>query len=179
MRTIEELSTQLEELEKRLKMVTTSQSVLSLLNNINVYINNIQAYLSDLNDNYDAHLIDYQTLSDLVAEIEERVKTLEENGGGSSSESNADLSEITSSLEQLETRLNTLIGDSTYINSDAWKWYKFTSNRNWNYGRQYKRSKHKHIFNKFKHRRTANNNHKLAKHTNKYVKCSNQSFKYC
>lgn len=111
--TIQQLTTQIEELEKRIKAISTSTSTLTQLIAIRDYISNIQEYLQTLNTLSDEHISDYNALVESVDALSKKVDEIQpgtsSGGGGASSE---EIESLTTQVNEINNRLNILIGDS-------------------------------------------------------------------
>ena len=76
MGTIKDLQSELDELEKRIKAISTAQTTMSQLMAITEYFDNVQTYLSDLNETYDSHIAESETYSTQIQNLQEQVNAL-------------------------------------------------------------------------------------------------------
>lgn len=118
MNTIIELQSELEELEKRIKAISSAQSSLSQLMAISEYFDRVQSYLSMLNNSYNNHLVECEDYATQISSLQEQINTLSDivqNGGGSgnvdTSQLQQDLATLSQSLEDLKDGSTTTISD--------------------------------------------------------------------
>lgn len=112
MRTIEQLNTLLEELEKRIRNISTAQSTLAQINNICTYIANVQDYLKELNIAFDDHVQNCQDYTDDITNLQNQINEI-----------SASLEELISndetfnalktSFDDLKSQFETFIGSSS------------------------------------------------------------------
>lgn len=112
MRTIEQLNTLLEELEKRIRNISTAQSTLAQINNICTYIANVQDYLKELNIAFDDHVRNCQDYTDDITNLQNQINEI-----------SASLEELISndetfnalktSFDDLKSQFETFIGSSS------------------------------------------------------------------
>lgn len=112
MRTIEQLNTLLEELEKRIRNISTAQSTFAQINNICTYIANVQDYLKELNIAFDDHVQNCQDYTDDISSLQNQINEI-----------SASLEELISndetfnalktSFDDLKSQFETFIGSSS------------------------------------------------------------------
>ena len=113
MTTIENLQSQLEELEKRIKAISNAQTLHQSLSALENYFDTIKDYLEDVEDLLEDANSDHTditttltTLSTTVSGLADRITALE------NAETEVDLSEIENSISTLETQITNLIDGS-------------------------------------------------------------------
>lgn len=118
-KTIEELQSYLEELEKRIKAMSKAHTTLELLIEITSYFDTVQHYLNDIEDSFDSHTINCNTFATQIASLQEQISTINlklqnssGNGNFDSTEINTKLQNLTTSLTTLETKLNSFMGEN-------------------------------------------------------------------
>lgn len=116
--TISSLQAELEELEKRIKALSTSQSMLSQIIAIRDYLDKVQDYLIILNDKFEAHTIDCEQYSTQIQDLQSQINEINlklENGN------TANYDEINSKIQTLTSELNVAIENLTTLtqNSDS------------------------------------------------------------
>lgn len=120
MKTIQELTTLIEELEKRISKLSTAQNITSQLLAIKEYIADVQNYLQELNISFDNHVkncTDYSTdISNINSDIDtinnninEIIDTLDSLTGVNAEQ----ITDITNNLNSLTSKVNNFLGNNT------------------------------------------------------------------
>lgn len=111
MRTIEQLNTLLEELEKRIKNISTAQNTITQLQAILTCMSDVQDYLKELNHAFDSHVQecdDYtQEINNLQNQIDLITKQLNDLNYDDET-----IAQIKADLSELQARLSNFIGNS-------------------------------------------------------------------
>lgn len=113
MKTIQELTTQIEELEKRIRTISTAQSTLSQLTAIKDYISNVQYYLQELNTTFDSHISNCTDYSTAIETINDQIATINSQLANTPNITEEQITQITTTLDSVSTKLNTFLGTST------------------------------------------------------------------
>lgn len=113
MNTITKLQAELEELEKRIKAISTAQNSLAKLNEISEYFNTVQTYLALLNEDFNNHIIESQEYSTQIEELQNSIATLTDKVNEIAGGSGIDLSQIEQSIATLQEELTALKSGST------------------------------------------------------------------
>lgn len=113
MKTIQELTTTIEELEKRIKAISSGQSTLTQLIAIRDYLNDVQAYLNELNTTFDEHINTCTDYSDDISTIKEQISNINSTLEGMDNVNNQQVTEITEQLNEVTDKINNFLGEST------------------------------------------------------------------
>lgn len=112
MRTIEQLNTLLEELEKRIRNISTAQSTLAQINAICTYISNVQDYLQELQTTFENHVSECDDYTDDINNLQTQIDAINESINNLISDDET-INQIQSKLDELQTELNNFIGNSS------------------------------------------------------------------
>ena len=114
MRTIEQLNTLLEELEKRIRNISTAQSTLAQINAICTYISNVQDYLQELQTTFENHVSECDDYTNDINNLQTQIDAINESINNLISDDET-INQIQSKLDELQTELNNFIGNSSAI----------------------------------------------------------------
>lgn len=113
MKTIQELTTTIEELEKRIKAISSGQSTLTQLIAIRDYLNDVQTYLNELNETFDTHINTCTDYSGDINTIKEQISKINSTLEGMDNVNNQQVTEITKQLNETTNKINNFLGEST------------------------------------------------------------------
>lgn len=113
MKTIQELTTQIEELEKRIRTISTAQTTISQLSAIKDYISNVQYYLQELNASFDDHVNNCTDYSTAIETINSQIATINNQLANTSNVTEEQITQITTTLSSVSTNLNNFLGTGT------------------------------------------------------------------
>ncbi len=102
-KTITSLQAELEELEKRIKAISTAQSNYLTLNAIKEYFEVVQRYLSTLKTDFSNHLVSCEEYSTQIQNLQEQINTI--SSALANVSQSQELQELNASLILLQSRL--------------------------------------------------------------------------
>lgn len=112
MRTIEQLNTLLEELEKRIRTISTAQKTLNQINEILAYIQSVQDYLQELQTTFDNHVQECDDYSTDISNLQTQIDTINQTINNLSTD-NETTNQLKTSLSELQTKVDEFIGNSS------------------------------------------------------------------
>ena len=112
MRTIEQLNTLLEELEKRIRSISTAQKTLNQINEILAYIQDVQDYLQQLQTTFDSHVQECDDYSNDIANLQTQIDTINQTINNLNTD-NETTNQLKTSLSELQTKVDEFIGNSS------------------------------------------------------------------
>ena len=73
---LKSLKAEIEELEKRITPLTTTNTTLDQLIAMRIYLENVQSYIISLNDAYTEHVLSCEEYSTKIQDLQEQINTL-------------------------------------------------------------------------------------------------------
>ena len=112
MSTITQLQAEINELEKRIKAISTAQSSLTQLMAIGEYFEQVQKYLVELNSAYNNHTIQSEEFSTQILNLQQQVNEISERVDNISLGGDYNLEEMQANISTILQDLETLKGNS-------------------------------------------------------------------